>query len=133
MHSQHARAARQSQAQFTRQSGQGIQQARLAQDTPGPADPGRHQPVALHQPDVSRRVGGGGMRSGLLAGQDVTIGVPPQHLKTRQRPKLLNLYKTGQLKLDELVTRKYALDEINQAYQDMHDGKNISGVIIHEH
>jgi NDMA-dependent alcohol dehydrogenase len=48
-------------------------------------------------------------------------------------PKLLNLYKTGQLKLDELVTRKYALDEINQAYQDMHDGKNIRGVIIHEH
>jgi S-(hydroxymethyl)glutathione dehydrogenase/alcohol dehydrogenase len=48
-------------------------------------------------------------------------------------PKLLGLYKTGQLKLDELVTRKYALDEINQAYQDMHDGKNIRGVIIHEH
>jgi len=48
-------------------------------------------------------------------------------------PKLLSLYKTGQLKLDELVTRKYALDEINQAYQDMHDGKNIRGVIIHEH
>ncbi len=48
-------------------------------------------------------------------------------------PKLLGLYKTGQLKLDELVTRKYALDEINQAYQDMHDGKNIRGVIMHEH
>jgi NDMA-dependent alcohol dehydrogenase len=48
-------------------------------------------------------------------------------------PKLLGLYKTGQLKLDELVTRKYGLDEINQAYQDMHDGKNIRGVIIHEH
>jgi NDMA-dependent alcohol dehydrogenase len=48
-------------------------------------------------------------------------------------PKLLGLYKTGQLKLDELVTRKYALDEINEAYQDMHDGKNIRGVIIHEH
>jgi S-(hydroxymethyl)glutathione dehydrogenase/alcohol dehydrogenase len=48
-------------------------------------------------------------------------------------PKLLGLYKSGQLKLDELVTRKYALDEINQAYQDMHDGKNIRGVIIHEH
>jgi NDMA-dependent alcohol dehydrogenase len=47
-------------------------------------------------------------------------------------PKLLGLYKTGQLKLDELVTRKYALDEINQAYQDMHDGKNIRGVIMHE-
>jgi len=48
-------------------------------------------------------------------------------------PKLLSLYKSGQLKLDELVTRKYALDEINQAYQDMNDGKNIRGVIIHEH
>ncbi|MBO0803456.1 MAG: NDMA-dependent alcohol dehydrogenase [Nocardiopsaceae bacterium] len=48
-------------------------------------------------------------------------------------PKLLSLYKSGQLKLDELVTRKYALDEINRAYADMHDGKNIRGVIIHEH
>ncbi|HTU07487.1 MAG TPA: NDMA-dependent alcohol dehydrogenase, partial [Trebonia sp.] len=48
-------------------------------------------------------------------------------------PKLLSLYKSGQLKLDELVTRKYALDEINQGYQDMNDGKNIRGVIIHEH
>jgi alcohol dehydrogenase (nicotinoprotein) len=48
-------------------------------------------------------------------------------------PKLLNLYKSGQLKLDELVTRKYALDEINEAYQDMRDGKNIRGVIVHEH
>ena len=48
-------------------------------------------------------------------------------------PKLLSLYKSGQLKLDELVTRKYALDEINQAYQDMRDGKNIRGVIVHEH
>jgi alcohol dehydrogenase (nicotinoprotein) len=48
-------------------------------------------------------------------------------------PKLLTLYKTGQLKLDELVTRKYALDEINEGYQDMNDGKNIRGVIVHEH
>ena len=48
-------------------------------------------------------------------------------------PKLLSLYKSGQLKLDELVTRKYGLDEINEAYQDMHDGKNIRGVIVHEH
>jgi S-(hydroxymethyl)glutathione dehydrogenase/alcohol dehydrogenase len=48
-------------------------------------------------------------------------------------PKLLGLYKSGQLKLDELVTRKYTLDQVNQAYQDMNDGKNIRGVIIHEH
>jgi alcohol dehydrogenase (nicotinoprotein) len=48
-------------------------------------------------------------------------------------PKLLDLYKSGQLKLDELVTRKYTLDQVNQAYRDMNDGKNIRGVIIHEH
>jgi S-(hydroxymethyl)glutathione dehydrogenase/alcohol dehydrogenase len=48
-------------------------------------------------------------------------------------PMLLGLYKSGQLKLDELVTRKYTLDQVNQAYQDMNDGKNIRGVIVHEH
>ncbi len=46
-------------------------------------------------------------------------------------PKLLGLYRSGQLKLDELVTRTYTLDEINQGYQDMRDGKNIRGVIIY--
>ncbi len=47
-------------------------------------------------------------------------------------PKLLGLYRSGDLKLDELVTRRYRLDEINQGYQDMTDGKNIRGVVIHE-
>ena len=37
------------------------------------------------------------------------------------------------LKLDELITRRYKLDEINEGYQDMLDGKNIRGVIIHQH
>jgi alcohol dehydrogenase (nicotinoprotein) len=48
-------------------------------------------------------------------------------------PRLLSLYKSGGLKLDELVTRKYPLDQVNRTYQDMNDGKNIRGVIIHEH
>ena len=47
-------------------------------------------------------------------------------------PKLLGLYRSGDLKLDELVTRRYSLDEINQGYQDMTDGKNIRGVVVHE-
>ncbi|MDQ1012113.1 NDMA-dependent alcohol dehydrogenase [Streptomyces sp. V4I23] len=47
--------------------------------------------------------------------------------------KLLGLYQNGQLKLDELVTRRYALDEVNQGYQDLVDGKNIRGVLVHEH
>jgi alcohol dehydrogenase (nicotinoprotein) len=47
-------------------------------------------------------------------------------------PKLLGLYRSGDIKLDELITRKYRLDEVNAAYQDMNDGKNIRGVVIHE-
>lgn len=45
-------------------------------------------------------------------------------------PHLLGLYQSGQLKLDELVTRTYPLDRINEGYQDMRDGKNIRGVIV---
>lgn len=45
--------------------------------------------------------------------------------------RLLRLYDVGQLKLDELVTTKYRLEDVNQGYQDLRDGKNIRGVIIH--
>jgi S-(hydroxymethyl)glutathione dehydrogenase/alcohol dehydrogenase len=44
-------------------------------------------------------------------------------------PRLLAMYERGQLKLDELVTRTYTLDEVNLGYQDMHAGLNIRGVI----
>ncbi|MDV7243359.1 MULTISPECIES: NDMA-dependent alcohol dehydrogenase [Rhodococcus] len=46
-----------------------------------------------------------------------------------QIPKLIELYRRGTLKLDELVTRTYALDEINQGYDDMLAGRNLRGVI----
>ena len=48
-------------------------------------------------------------------------------------PKLLGMYQAGRLKLDELITKRYTLDQINEGYQDLLDGKNIRGVIIHEH
>ena len=44
-------------------------------------------------------------------------------------PRLLALYERGTLKLDELVTRTYTLDEINTGYDDLHAGTNIRGVI----
>jgi NDMA-dependent alcohol dehydrogenase len=47
-------------------------------------------------------------------------------------PNLLALYKAGQLKLDELITNTYRLDQINQGYRDMLDGVNIRGVISFE-
>jgi S-(hydroxymethyl)glutathione dehydrogenase/alcohol dehydrogenase len=46
-----------------------------------------------------------------------------------QIPNLLAMYRAGTLKLDELVTNRYKLDEVNQGYQDMRDGKNLRGVI----
>ncbi|HEX7321914.1 MAG TPA: NDMA-dependent alcohol dehydrogenase [Mycobacterium sp.] len=45
--------------------------------------------------------------------------------------RLLRLYDAGQLKLDELITHRYTLDQVNQGYQDLRDGKNIRGVITY--
>jgi S-(hydroxymethyl)glutathione dehydrogenase/alcohol dehydrogenase len=43
--------------------------------------------------------------------------------------RLLDLYQAGQLKLDELITREYALEDINQGYDDMFNGVNLRGLI----
>ncbi len=48
----------------------------------------------------------------------------------RDFPKILALYKAGQLKLDELVTRTYPLEDLAQAFDDMHHGRNAKGVIV---
>ena len=45
-------------------------------------------------------------------------------------PNLLRMYQDGTLKLDELITQTYSLDQINQGYQDMRDNKNIRGVVV---
>jgi S-(hydroxymethyl)glutathione dehydrogenase/alcohol dehydrogenase len=44
-------------------------------------------------------------------------------------PRLLSMYREGVLHLDELVTRRYSLDEVNEGYDDMREGRNIRGVI----
>ncbi len=46
-------------------------------------------------------------------------------------PRMVELYRSGDLKLDELITQTYSLDEVNQGYQDLVDGKNIRGVIVY--
>jgi Zn-dependent alcohol dehydrogenase len=48
-------------------------------------------------------------------------------------PKILGLYQSGDLKLDEIITRTYTLDEVNEGYDDLLAGKNIRGVVVHEH
>ena len=45
-------------------------------------------------------------------------------------PKMLQLYMAGRLKLDELITRRYAIAEAAQAFADLESGKNARGVIV---
>jgi NDMA-dependent alcohol dehydrogenase len=52
---------------------------------------------------------------------------------TTDIPKLLGLYQSGDLKLDEIITRTYTLEEVNEGYDDLLAGKNVRGVMIHEH
>jgi Zn-dependent alcohol dehydrogenase len=44
-------------------------------------------------------------------------------------PMLLSMYRNGNLKLDELITKRYRLDQINDAFTDMREGRNIRGII----
>ena len=44
-------------------------------------------------------------------------------------PQLLSMYKAGKLNLDDMVTRQYKLEQINDGYRDMLEGRNIRGVI----
>ena len=43
--------------------------------------------------------------------------------------KMLDLYDSGQLMLDELITREYNLSDINAGYDDMRNGLNLRGLI----
>ncbi|MGJ8638121.1 MAG: Zn-dependent alcohol dehydrogenase [Opitutaceae bacterium] len=45
-------------------------------------------------------------------------------------PKLLDLYELKQLKLDELITRSYLVEDLQQAIDDMMAGRNAKGVIV---
>jgi S-(hydroxymethyl)glutathione dehydrogenase/alcohol dehydrogenase len=49
---------------------------------------------------------------------------------TTDIPRVLQMYREGSIKLDQLISRTYTLDEVAQGYQDMHAGINIRGVIM---
>jgi len=44
-------------------------------------------------------------------------------------PQLLSMYKARKINLDDMVTRQYQLEQINDGYTDMLEGRNIRGVI----
>jgi S-(hydroxymethyl)glutathione dehydrogenase/alcohol dehydrogenase len=45
-------------------------------------------------------------------------------------PKLFLHYREGALKLDEMVTRTYPIDQVRQAFDDMLSGSNAKGVLL---
>jgi S-(hydroxymethyl)glutathione dehydrogenase/alcohol dehydrogenase len=42
----------------------------------------------------------------------------------------VSLYQAGRLKLDELITRRYRIDEAPQAFDDLAQGRSARGVIV---
>jgi S-(hydroxymethyl)glutathione dehydrogenase / alcohol dehydrogenase len=82
---------------------------------------------------------------GVVATEDV-CELPAQALSTSEKtlmsclhgtarpridmPLYLELYRQGRVKLDELVTRRYALAEINDAVADLESGHDARGVAV---
>ena len=48
----------------------------------------------------------------------------------RDFPMFIEMYRAGKLMLDELVTRRWRLDQINEAYQQMLTGEVARGIIV---
>jgi len=69
--------------------------------------------------------------NGLAAWEKQVVGCIFGSVNSRADiPRLLGLYSDGLLDLDGMVTRTYPLEDINAAYQDMRDGRNIRGVLV---
>jgi S-(hydroxymethyl)glutathione dehydrogenase/alcohol dehydrogenase len=47
-------------------------------------------------------------------------------------PRLIELYRAGKLELDKLITKRYALDDLPQAFEDMEAGRIARGVLVFE-
>ena len=45
-------------------------------------------------------------------------------------PRILSLYRAGRLKLDELITTRYRIDQAAQAFDDLANGRNARGMIM---
>jgi len=61
------------------------------------------------------------------------IYINPLYGKCRPQidfPKLLQLYKKGDLKLDKMITQSYQLEELETAFDDLLAGKNAKGVVV---
>jgi S-(hydroxymethyl)glutathione dehydrogenase / alcohol dehydrogenase len=45
-------------------------------------------------------------------------------------PRMVNLYLSGKLKIDELITRRYSIDEANEAFRALAAGELARGILV---
>jgi S-(hydroxymethyl)glutathione dehydrogenase/alcohol dehydrogenase len=102
------------------------------------------RPDSIRQSFESLCKGGTAVVVGIAAKEQL-ISIPPQNLvygerrlvgsfygSTRPRAdfsRFVDLYLAGRLKLDQLVTREWRLDEINEAFAAMNGGEVARGII----
>ena len=45
-------------------------------------------------------------------------------------PRMVDLYLDGKLRIDELITHQYSIDEANEAFEALANGQNARGLIV---
>jgi S-(hydroxymethyl)glutathione dehydrogenase/alcohol dehydrogenase len=45
-------------------------------------------------------------------------------------PKIVDWYMDGKIEIDPMITHTFALDDINKAFDLMHEGKSIRSVVV---
>ncbi|MFC7401876.1 NDMA-dependent alcohol dehydrogenase [Citricoccus sp. GCM10030269] len=137
----HAFADIQEATEFARSitNGQGADQAIL---TPGVLA-GEH----IAQGFAAIRKAGTVVVTGIAPASEEVIPIQPLELTRYQKriqgsvyggsnpqadiPRQYRMYSAGQLKLDELISRTYSLENINDGYDDLLNGLNIRGGVIY--
>jgi S-(hydroxymethyl)glutathione dehydrogenase / alcohol dehydrogenase len=67
----------------------------------------------------------------IVTGERVVRGSSYGSARTREDlPRLVELYRAGRLKIDELITRRYSLDEANEAFRALAAGELARGLIV---
>jgi len=100
-------------------------------------------PVTVQQAYDSLRRGGMAVVTGIIPGK-VSLNsmelAPSEKVLTGSLyggarpqvdfPRILNLYLAKKIKLDEMITKRYRLDQIHEAFKDLEEGKLARGIIV---
>ncbi len=67
----------------------------------------------------------------LVTGERAIVGSSYGSARTREDlPRLVTLYQAGKLKIDELITKRYGLEEANEAFRALAAGELGRGLIV---